>query len=286
MDNSNYHLNISFFRQPLMYDDLSVLQIGRMFCKSTTVIDTHVHMDCYELTVVTDGEGDIYTNGVPTAVKKGDIYLSLPCDAHKIVTDPKKPMKFDFFAFVVKDGCFEGEFERISRNYGSPHTRVLRDERIRPLIGSAIAELSQDNTYKEELLTALFRQILIYTARGFQNIKPHRISSTSQAEAICYQLMNYIDTHIYSMKNLNELAQITDYSYGYLSTVFRSTTANTLASYFQEKRLDTARLLLLENKLTITEVSELLNYSSVYAFSKAFRNYYGTSPKLYIKQNL
>ena len=285
MDNSNYHLNISFFRKPLVYDGLSVLQIGRMFCKSTTVIDTHVHMDCYELTVVTDGEGDIYANGVPTPVKKGDIYLSLPCDAHKIETDPRNPLKFDFFAFSVKDGCFEREYEQISQNYGSGHTRVLRDERIRPLISSAIGELSEDNTYKNELLTALFRQILIYTARGFRNIKPHRFSETSQAEAICYQLMNYIDTHIYTMKNLNELTQITDYSYGYLSALFRSTTANTLASYFQEKRLDTARLLLLENRLSVTEVSELLNYSSVYAFSKAFRNHYGTSPKIYIKEN-
>lgn len=284
MENCNYHVNKNFFRDPLVYDGLSVVQVGRMFCKSTTVIDTHMHLNCYELTVVTDGEGLIYSNGTPTSVKKGDIYLSLPCDAHKIETDPVKLLKFDFFAFITENGCFDEAFEMIAQNHNSPHARVIRDERIRPLISNAIAELSEENAYKNELLTALFRQILIYTARGFQNIKPTVFADASRAEALCYKLMNYIDTHIYTMKNLGELAQITDYSYGYLSTLFRDTTANTLTSYFQEKKLDTARLLLLENKLTVTQVAELLNYSSVYAFSKAFRKHYGVSPKAYVTE--
>lgn len=284
MENWNYHLNKSFFRDPLVYDDLRVVQVGRLYCKSTTVIDTHMHLDCYELTVVTDGEGKIYANGTPTPVKKGDIYLSLPCDTHKIETDPEKTLKFDFFAFITEGGCFDASFEQIAENYSSPHARVIHDERIRPLISNAIAELGEENAYKDQILTALFRQILIYTARGFQNIKPAGFGDVSRAETICYKLMNYIDTHIYSMKNLGELSQVTGYSYGYLSALFRDTTANTLANYFQEKKLDTARLLLLEKKLTATEIAELLNYSSVYAFSKAFRKHYGVSPKLYIRE--
>ena len=96
--------------------------------------------------------------------------------------------------------------------------------------------------------------------------------------------MNYIDTHIYSLKNLDELCEVFDYSYGYLSAIYKKTTSNTLSGYFREKRLDSARLLLLENRLTITEISELLNYTSVYSFSKAFKEYYGLSPKNYIER--
>lgn len=280
---NNFHINKSFFREPLRFDDLQVLQIGRMFCNSTTEIDTHVHLDFYELTVVTDGEGKIYANGVATQVKKGDIFLSLPCDAHRIQTDPKKLLKFDFFAFKVKEGCFAETFELLSQNYGSPHSRVLHDDRIRPLISNAIAELDEDDPYKETLLTSLFHQILIYTARGFQQMKPHSYSGVSQHQALCYKLMNYIDTHIYTMKNLNELSEFTGYSYGYLSALFKKTTSNTLSDYFQEKKLDTARLLLLEDNLGVTEISDMLNYASVYAFSKAFRNFYGASPTNYTK---
>ena len=97
--------------------------------------------------------------------------------------------------------------------------------------------------------------------------------------------MNYIDTHIHSLKNLSDLSKITDYSYGYLSTVFKKTTSNSLLSYYQNKKLDVVRLLILENELTITEISEMLNYSSVYALSKAFTKHYGVSPRNYRNNN-
>ena len=285
MENSNYHLNKAFFQNPLQYDGLRVVQIGRMFCKSTTVIDTHMHFDRYEITIVSEGEGLIYTNGVATRVRKGDIYLSMPCDAHKIETDPVKPLKFDFFAFLVEGGCFAEEFEQLAQNYASPHTRVFQDERIRPLINNAITELSDGDIYKNELLNCLFRQILIYTFRGFRSQKPEKhTSNVSNAEVLCYRLMNYIDTHIFTMKNLDELSQATDYSYGYLSALFKSTTSTTLSAYFQEKKLDTARTLLAEHGRSVTEISEMLNYSSVYAFSKAFRSHYGISPRVYLKE--
>ena len=281
MGEMNYHLNKAYFRQPLVYDGLQLLQIGRMFCKSTTVIPAHVHLECFELTVVTEGEGKIYANGVPTAVRKGDIYLSLPCDTHKIEADPADPLKFDFFAFTLRESCFAEAFEQISQNCASPDARVLRDERIRPLISSAIGELEEQDPYQEELLTALFRQILIYTVRGFRKRKSARFLEASPSEALCYRMMHYIDTHIYSMKNLHELAEALGYSYGYLSGLYRRTTANTLAEYYQEKKLDTARQLLEENRLTVTKIAEMLNYGSVYALSKAFRKHYGLSPRAY-----
>jgi len=209
----------------------------------------------------------------------------MPCDAHKIETDPVKLLKFDFFAFFVVGGCFVPEFERLSQNYGSPHSRVFRDSRIRPLIDNAIAELTEEGIYKNELLNCVFQQILIYTFRGFQSKKTERNSTgVSGAEVLCYQLMNYIDTHIFTMKNLQEIAKAMDYSYGYLSALFKRTTATTLSAYFQEKKLDTARMLLAENTRSVTEISEMLNYSSVYAFSKAFRSHYGISPRTYMKE--
>ena len=39
--------------------------------------------------------------------------------------------------------------------------------------------------------------------------------------------------------------------------------------------------LLEENRLTVTKIAEMLNYASVYAFSKAFRKHYGLSPRAY-----
>ena len=285
MNESNFHLNRTFFANPIKFESISLLQIGRMFCKSTTVIDSHIHTNLYELTIVTDGKAIISTNDVPTLVKKGDIYLSYPGDIHKIESDKNEPLKYDFFAFRLNNEEFQSAFETIAQDYALPNTRLFHDDRIRTLIGNAIIELDTESRYKDELLNSIFKQIMIYVIRGFENIKPKiNNTNTSRVELLCQRLMNYIDTHIYSLKNLDELCEVFDYSYGYLSAIYKKTTSNTLSGYFLEKRLDSARLLLLENRLTITEISELLNYTSVYSFSKAFKEYYGLSPKNYIER--
>lgn len=285
MEDNLYHLNKSFFRDPPEFGDMRLWQIGRMYCTPTTEIPDHVHMNCYELTIVSDGRGEIFTNGIPTAVERGDIYLSLPCDVHRIRSDGEKPLKFDFFAFTVKNGCFESDFENLAALYGSPNTRLLHDERIRPLISNAIAELEKNQPHGHRLLRSIFEQVLIYTVRGFADIPTVVAENVTTPESLCYKMMQYMDTHIYSMKNLEELAMVMGYSYGYLSVLFRRTTGRTLADYYREKRMDTARLLVLENKLTIAQIAEFLNYSSPYALSKAFRNTYGVSPGHYGAEN-
>lgn len=278
----DYHLSREYFKDPLSFDGINVSQIGRLFCKSGTVVDTHIHTALFELTVVTEGRGIITTNGVPVPVERGDIYLSLPCDSHKIESDAEKPLKYDFFAFTCDKECYRQELEHIVQTYHSANTRIFHEDCIRPLIGNAIAELNQEHIYSSELLTAIFHQIIIYVIRGFKQMTPETAADTvTGAEKLCYQLMNYIDTHIYSLKKLEDLAAVTDYSYGYLSAIFKKTTSNTLFHYYQEKKLDTARLLLLEKKYRIVEIAEMLNYASVYAFSKAFTKHYGVSPRNY-----
>lgn len=279
---NDYLLTQNHFQDPLNFEYIYVSQIGRRFCNGGAVIDTHIHLDLFELTIVTDGKGIITTNGISVPVEKGDIYLSLPCDSHKIVSDSEYPLKYDFFAFTCENERFKQELEHISRDYHSANTRIFHDDRIRPLISNAIAEFSQQHAYSQQLLFSIFQQVIIYIIRGFQEITPEKNSDTvTQAEVLCYQLMNYIDTHIYSLKKLEDLAEITDYSYGYLSVLFKKTTSNTLSDYYHEKKLDAARLLILENKYKIIEIAEMLNYSSVYSFSKAFTNRFGISPRNY-----
>ena len=278
--NKNYHLNKMYFTAPLDFDGISVAQIGRLYCNSTTIVDTHLHTDLFELTIVTDGVGTVTTNGIPVAVKKGDIYISFPCDFHKIETDPKLPLKYDFFAFRTTIDPIRETLEQIASLHHPATMRIFRNDQIRQLIGNAIAELNDEQAYSKELLAAIFRQIVIYTLRGFSKSAPAKYPDTvPSSEVLCYQMMHYIDTHIYTLKNLTELSSILDYSYGYLSAVFKKATGDTLSHYYCKRKLETARLLLLENRMKSTQIAEALNYSSAYAFSKAYKNHFGVSPR-------
>ena len=283
---AQYHLDKSYLSAPLDFYGIRLCQIGRLYCRPGAVVPTHVHLNWLELTVVTDGRGSVITNGVSCPVGRGDIYLSLPCDAHQIVSDSEAPLNYDFFSFFCEREELRREQERIVAEYLSPTRRIFRDDRIRALIGDAIAEFGRDGLYAHELLSAIFTQILVYLFRDLSGEVPAPQSHTVMpAETLCYRLMNYIDTHVYSMKGLGELGEVMGYSYGYLSTLFKKTTGETLAGYYHEKRLETARLLLLERRLSSTEIAEALGYASVYVFSRAFAAKFGRSPRHYRREN-
>ena len=167
------------------------------------------------------------------------------------------------------------------------HSRVVRDERIAALVRNAISEFDSEDAYFDELLEKIMAQIVIYLLRCFEGVEKSGIgSSATNAEALCYQIMNYIDTHVYELRDLSPICVVTNYNYSYLSSLFCKVTGQTLSDYFRNRRLETARFLIEENKKSITDISELVNYSSIYTFSRAFKEKYGVSPAEYRKNTV
>jgi AraC-like DNA-binding protein len=165
--------------------------------------------------------------------------------------------------------------------FGNPQSRIFSDENIQNLVQNSISEFSEESRLlSDALLTHSFEMILIYLLRNFPT-SPRRetLAKVDNADIFCYNIMNYIDTHIFTMKNLEELSEVTNYNYSYLSSLFRKTTGRTLVEYYQSSRFRIARSLVMENKVKISDIAALLNYSSVYAFSKAYKKEYGVCPR-------
>ena len=285
---NKFHLVQNYFSTPRQVCDINLYQIGRRFCAEGMVIPTHPHIiNCLEITVVIGGKGKIFTNDTGTDVKTGDIYLSFPGDLHKIVSDSEDSLKYDFVAISTTDAAISEAFENIMQNYSSEGMRTVQDEKISYLLSNVIAEINEPAALSEEILYAMLRQLMIYVVRAYSKESRRVVSvgSITDSEALCLQIMNYIDTHIYAINCLSRLAEITGYSYNYMSNVFKKNTSYTLLSYYHTKRMNTAKFLLTENKRTASEVAELLGYSSIYTFSRAFKKQFGMSPSEYRKNH-
>ena len=275
---TRYHFNNQYFAAPLPFGHIHLVQIGRRYCAPTDIIAAHPHRSWLELTVVTGGEGSVITNGEPRAVCAGDIYLSLPHDIHEIKADRGKRLEYDFFSFSCFDPILDRELKALETTCRHSADRVIRDEKISNLVKTAMMEFSEsDQPYSKELLGDIFHAILVYLLRAVGNAK-RPTSHVSEAEILCMQLMSYIDTHIFSIRQLSDIAPHFHYHYGYLSGLFRKTTGKTLSEYYKHCKMETARILLLEEKIRIGEIAEKLHYS-LYSFSKAFKATYGISPK-------
>lgn len=80
---------------------------------------------------------------------------------------------------------------------------------------------------------------------------------------------------------ISELAEQFDFSLRTLNRRFKAALGKTPLQYLQTMRLNNARELLQKSNLLISEVAAHSGYQDAAAFSKAFSQYMGTSPKKY-----
>ena len=86
-----------------------------------------------------------------------------------------------------------------------------------------------------------------------------------------------IDDHPSNGASTATLANEAGISRNLLQDVFKYRYGTPIGQYRLRMRMTHAKYLL-STKLTVKEVGVFLNYSSMSAFSNAFRNYYGQSP--------
>lgn len=281
---SRFHIDYNFIHTELSFGDIRLIQLGTRHCAPGEIVERHLHHNWLELTVVTSGAGTVRINDTVIAVREGDIHLSFPAEFHSLAAAPDTPLCYDYFSFHTANATYLADIERIMQQFADPKKRIIHSNTLRTRVREAIAQFNGDTElpYRAEMLGAQFLQIFISLVRHFKNdTRDLAVFNATHTQKFCFALMHYIDTHIYTMKNAGELADLTNYNYSYLSNLFHSATGQTLSFYFQKKRLETAAELLHEKDLQITQIAQMLQYSSLYAFSKAFRLRYGISPRTY-----
>jgi len=274
---SLYHLDY-YMPEPMRVERFAIYQVGRRYCTPGSSIVEHIQRDYIELTVATRGEGISYTNGVGTPIARGDIHLSFPGDMHSISSGADEPLHYDFLAVKCEDAALAEKLEKIYVNYHSPDTRVIKNSRIAELLSLIIGEMEGDSLCSDTLLSSYLAQIIVYIIREYESAQKRPAVMGGDRVLFCYRVMSYIDSHIYTLRSLTELSEEFRYSYNYLSNLFAFVTGETLAAYYRRRRLQVARLLLLERGTTVGGVGQALGYSSVYTFSRAFKEYFGYSP--------
>lgn len=109
------------------------------------------------------------------------------------------------------------------------------------------------------------------------------VNETDLSKIIATQmyLINNIEAHFPSIQYMATKANMSDSKF---KSLFRKITGKTPNSFFMENKLLKAKELLEENKLTITQISDRLNFTNNSYFASKFKDYFGLSPRIFIKQ--
>lgn len=107
-------------------------------------------------------------------------------------------------------------------------------------------------------------------------LKPEQIERIHYAKEILLRDLN-------NPPSLEELAHQAGLNDFMLKQGFHHCFGTTVFKVLRSHRLETARQLLAEQDITVTEVAKLVGYASTRSFARAFRRQFGISPKVHQK---
>ena len=158
----------------------------------------------------------------------------------------------------------------------SIHFNLKNDYNIRKLLELMIIEYANSTESTQSILRSMASAMIMQVARKYsqQQDKPQALSLSSQ-------IIKYIGEHDANV-TLQEVATKFSYHPNYISSLLKKETGKSFSQILLEKRMAHALVLLHGTTLPIDNISAILGYSNPSNFHKAFREYYGKSPREYI----
>ncbi|MBE5750680.1 MAG: helix-turn-helix transcriptional regulator [Clostridiales bacterium] len=95
------------------------------------------------------------------------------------------------------------------------------------------------------------------------------------------QIIDYINNHLESDVQINQIAETFHYSEKHIRTLFKTTLNISPKQYVDKLRLENVCHLLLNTKMTLQEIAEKYCYASVSHLVNSFKKKYGVSPSKY-----
>lgn len=193
----------------------------------------------------------------------------------KILGEPCSYMKILFRAKLNDAGLLKNHIFTMSTEI-----KRLLDEYIK---------ISNRNHYTDDDLMLSYLKIIIsLLIRGKSQIEQISISESNPLqeqynEELFNSILSFVEKNIRKPLTLKDLCDEFNVGKGVIYKQFEKQLNTSPIKYINKQRLTFSAKLIKSNEYTITEISQMLGYTSVHYFSRQFKLFYGISPKEYAK---
>ncbi len=275
----------------LHFGNICLNQIGELYCEEGYKILEHKQW-CHEISYIVSGKATFFIDDKAYTVNAGDVFLCSCGQRHAIHANQNTQLRYMYMGFNFEGECRDDTENAIRHFFGHIEQPIKRDMvNIGGIFHQTIREFYTDSICFDQIVGAYLQLMLLFVYRNFNYsiecsiLKEMTVEVTRYA---IYTIICYVEDNIIDIKNIRQIADKLGYSYTYISHLFKNKTGVTLQQFITDKKMEAAVKLMMEQHLTISEVSERLGYHSIQAFSKAFKRVYDKSPQNYmasIKQN-
>lgn len=235
----------------------------------------HTHVT-YELYCFEEGSGVYWVEGTPYPLKKGDILIMRPAEAHYIAISADQPysrLSINFTPSLLDridpSRKLLDPFEKRERGtYNLYRAEDFSKSAYNTLIGNIIAPCADRRLQTLTNLLPLLYEIY----RSFDSI------AESEAErSLGNRIIRYVNRHIAEEISLGHLCSKFFISESQLGRLFKKATGSTVWNYITAKRLVNARSRILAGERP-SEVYLKCGFNDYSVFYRAYKKKYGEPP--------
>ena len=240
-----------------------------------SVPHTHNHV---ELFYIIGGKGQFLINDTLYPVNTNHLVIINPNVTHTEVSLNAQPLEYivlgvDGIELSINDST-NGQFCILDHYESLDIASCLRN---------ILREMEQKNTGYEDVCQAYMEILIIRLMRNTALAIPSEPQTVS-ANRQCAAVRRYIDLHFKEPLTLELLAEEGHMNKYYLSHTFKREYGVSPINYMISRRTEESKYLLAETDLSLSQIAQLLGFSSLSYFSQVFRKTQGLTPMEY-RQN-
>lgn len=239
----------------------------------------------WEFVYVDKGTAVITADDRTFSLSQGQYVFHKPDEFHALKSNPENPPNIFVIIFTSKSpsmNFFEDMTGTLPKALRYHITEILSNAKLtissldgghlkmveNPVLGGS----QMIRTHLEQLFIELMRNT---TANAFS------ISNSVINNKIIATCIECLEKNVYGNISIDKLCSEINYSRTYVCTLFKKTTGKTVNQYYNELKIEEAKLLIRKNLYTFTEIADLLCFNTPTYFSHVFSKVVRMSPSEY-----
>ncbi|MFC5407643.1 AraC family transcriptional regulator [Cohnella soli] len=248
--------------------------------------------DFWEIVYVDKGEVNANTESGYYRLNQGNILVHSPNEYHQLESTGNKAPNLFIVTFRCDNEAMrffdEHKLFRIGQAEHAVLARLMKESLhsfglnlfpITPQLDAPFASEQLFKIYLEQLL------ILIIRNERSDIPQPALLSTTreNQSEHLSKQIIEYLERNLSSKIKLDDLCGQFSISRTQINILFKRAVGIGIIAYLNQSKIEHAKKYIREETYNLTEVSNLLGYSSVHYLSRHFKKTVGMTPSEYAR---
>ena len=266
---------------PRQSDELYMTLCGIEQCRPDKERESRVR-DGFHLHAILSGSGMLETDRVSAHLREGQLFLIKPGERITYYPDPDNPWTYCWMSFggAMADGMMREAGFTENVYYLESHVDISKFYRL------CSAALDTPQLTGAAALKR-FGLMLQYIATAQESLEQERHNRKQKGHRPLYNKQDYIRyavdyiTNNYSTITLTDVSDYLGINYNYFSVIFKQSQGVSPNEYLLQVRMRQASQMLASLTMDVQDIANYVGYSDSLTFSKAFKRFFGISPKFY-----